>query len=122
MKRTIAILTALLLLAACQPTPTEEVVVNKAEGRLEAQIAETKPVEVYAVEAGESAPPAGASGAEPANTLRNVLGAPAHLSDTVSGRVYGGTMDVKIDADVAVPAVSTVQTGTDTVVIYGAAS
>ncbi len=97
-----------ILLAACQPTPAEEAVVNKAEGRLEAQIAETKPVEVYAVEAGEGAPPAGASGAEPANTLRNVLGAPAHLSDTVFGRVYGGTMDVKIDADVAVPAVSTV--------------
>ena len=32
-------LLSLLLLTACQPTPTEDVVTNKAEGRLEALIA-----------------------------------------------------------------------------------
>lgn len=41
MKRIISISLILLLLAACQPTPTEEIVVNKAEGSLEQRIAGT---------------------------------------------------------------------------------
>ncbi len=85
------VLLCILLLAACQPTPTEEVVVNKGEGRLEALIV--------------SAPEASAP---PEETIRTRMGAPERVQDTVSGKVYGGTMDVTIDADVAVPAVSTV--------------
>ncbi len=98
-----------LLLAACQPTPPEDVVVNKAEGALQQQIAATAAPE-YRVSIPIPESQAAQQPAEsPAETgLQAALGAPEHLTDTVSGKVYGGTMDVKIDATVTVPNVSAV--------------
>ena len=126
-KKIIACSIALLFLVACVPTPSEEVVVGKAEGRLENLIAESHPVEVYAVESApqDSAAPvpteAGTVPNEPAptvsdadgelpaeNTLRAALGAPGHTADAVSGKVYGGTLNVNIDAEVEVPNVAAV--------------
>ena len=60
MKRGLLLFFILLLLAACQPTPRSEVVVNKGEGRLEALIV--------------SAPEASAP---PEETIRTRMGAPA---------------------------------------------
>lgn len=91
MKRIFCLLLCLLTLIACQPTPTEDVVANKAEGRLEELI----------VEAPEKS-------AAPEETVRARVGAPEHMTDSVSGKVYGGTMDVTIDADVTVPEVASV--------------
>ena len=50
MKRMIVLLLSLSLLVGCVPTPEEEVVLNKTEGRLEAAIAETTPVPAYQTE------------------------------------------------------------------------
>ncbi len=129
MKRVPVILLSLFLLLACVPTPDEEVVINKGEGRLESLITESRPVEVYAVEAesnGDSATLAidasandaaqaaetsapDADGELPAeNTLRAALGAPGHVTDAVSGKVYGGTLNVSIDAEIEVPNVAAV--------------
>ena len=91
MKRILCLLLCLLTLIACQPTPRSDVVTNKAEGRLEALIV--------------SAPEASAS---PEETIRTRVGAPEHMTDSVSGKVYGGTMDVTIDAAVTVPDVAAV--------------
>ncbi|MBQ9188486.1 MAG: hypothetical protein IJ138_04110, partial [Clostridia bacterium] len=126
-KKIIACSIALLFLVACVPTPSEEVVVGKTEGRLESLIADSHPVEVYAVESApqDSAAPvpteAGTVLNEPApsvpdadgelpaeNTLRAALGAPGHTTDAVSGKVYGGTLNVNIDAEVEVPNVAAV--------------
>ena len=91
MKRTIAILTALLLLAACQPTPRSEVVVNKGDDTLETVI--------------HSEPQASA---EAAQTVQDALGVPETVQRTVSGPVYGGTLHVEMDAAVHMPQVSRV--------------
>ena len=91
MKRIICLLLCLLTLAACQPTPEAEPVVNKAEGRLEELI----------VAAPEESP-------APEATVRDRVGAPEHVTDSVSGKVYGGDMDVTIDADVTMPEVAAV--------------
>jgi len=97
-------LALVLLLVACQPTPTEDVVTNKAEGRLEALIAATNPpaqeISVPGANPAENAPPA--------EIVRERVGAPERLTDAASGKVYGGTMDVRIDATVTVPDVSAV--------------
>ena len=81
MKRIIILCLSLALLAACQPTPEEEVVANKAEGTLESVI-NSNPVDDYSTDTGEGS----------VETLRDTLHAPdtAHLS--VSGPVYGGTL------------------------------
>ena len=91
MKRTIVILAALLLLAACQPTPTEEVVVNKEDGTLETAI--------------HSEPQ---TSAEAVQTVREALGVPEKASLTISGPVYGGTLHVEMDAAVHMPEVDRV--------------
>ena len=91
MKRTFAILIALLLLAACQPTPAEEAVVNKGDDTLETVI--------------HSEPQASA---EAAQTVQDALGAPETVQRTVSGPVYGGTLHVEMDAAVHMPQVSRV--------------
>ena len=105
MKKIFALfLLSILLLTACQPTPRDDVVANKAEGRLEALIAATAaPVQEVAVP--------GAARLEsptPTETVRERVGAPERLIDAVSGKVYGGTMDVSIDATVTMPDVATV--------------
>ncbi|MBR4907301.1 MAG: hypothetical protein IKZ44_10695 [Clostridia bacterium] len=108
MKRIIVIFLALAMLVACVPTPTEEVVVNKTEGKLEEKIESTDVVPAYTVESESKNPDAPQSTDAPTGTLRSTLGAPEHVAETVSGLVYGGTMDVMLDADVQVPNVSTV--------------
>ena len=60
------LLIAALLLCACQPTPEEDVVVNKAEGALESVIS-GDPAEVYAIDSIDGT----------AETLRDAL--PAQL-------------------------------------------
>ncbi len=99
----------LLLLAACVPTPEQEIVVNKADGRLEELIAATAPAVTYERMPEPSAlPDAKAKDApvpksEPENTLRAALGAPEHVRDSAEGTIFGGTLQVSIDADVEIP-------------------
>lgn len=85
-RRKIAAILALILLTACQPTPTQEPVVNKAEGRLE-QLIVAEP---------EISP-------EPERTVGERVGAPKRVEEELSGHVYGGELSVKIDAEVEVP-------------------
>ena len=118
MKRIIVIFLSLVLLVACVPTPEEEVVLNKTEGRLEAAITDTTPVPAYQTEEVVLPPNGTESDApkqndpqptdEPQGTLRAALGAPTHCTDRAEGKVYGGTLTVQIDADVEIPNVSKV--------------
>ncbi len=85
------VLLSILLLAACQPTPTEEAVVNKGDDTLETVI--------------HSEPQASA---EAAQTVQDALGAPETVQRTVSGPVYGGTLHVEMDAAVHMPQVDRV--------------
>lgn len=91
------LIAVLFLLCACQPTPEEDVVVNKTEGALESAISGDS-AEVYAIDSSDGT----------AETLRDALHIPetAHLS--VSGPVYGGTLHVEMDAAVNMPNVSKV--------------
>ena len=82
---------ALLLLAACQPTPEVDPVTNKAEGRLE-QLIVAAPEE----------------SAAPVRTVRERVGAPEAVQEDLTGHVYGGQLIVHIDAQVEVPEVSRV--------------
>ncbi len=105
MKRIIFLLMIALSFAACVPTPEQEFVTNKAEGRLEGLIDEDA-VEAYAPE-GET------------TSLRNRLGAPERIANQFSGRIWGGALEVVFDADVEVPDVSrvpvyTIAFGTET--------
>ena len=118
MKRITGILLSLFLLLACVPTPEEEVVLNKTEGRLEAAITETTPLPAYQTEEvvlqpnrTESEVPQGSDPQptdEPRGTLRAALSAPEHYTDSVEGKVYGGMLQIEIDADIEVPNVSAV--------------
>jgi hypothetical protein len=110
MKRLLVILLALALLLACVPTPTEEVVLNKTEGRLEAAITETTPVPTYGTEQGNepAEPDSVPTDAAPVETLKSMLGVPERVQEQFSGKVYGGTLDVRVDAETHVPNVSTV--------------
>ena len=85
------VLLSILLLAACQPTPTEEAVVNKGDGTLETVI--------------HSEPQ---MSAEAAQTVQDALGVPETVQRTISGPVYGGTLHVAVDAAVHMPQVSRV--------------
>lgn len=70
----VSIITVLLFLTGCQPTPEEPVVVNKNDGRLEEKMQSTPaPTQVYE--------------------------APAHWSETVQGE----KLNIVIDTDVIVP-------------------
>ena len=102
MKRIMVLLFCLALLIACVPTPEEEVVVNRNDGVLEETIAK-EPQAEYALPDG-SATSETTSGA----TLQKALGAPDTLNDTISGKVYGGTLTVKLNAAVHIPDVSAV--------------
>ncbi|MBR4905836.1 MAG: hypothetical protein IKZ44_03200 [Clostridia bacterium] len=92
MKRIAILLLAVLLLAACVPTPEEEIVANKAEGRLE-DLIDTDAVEAYALE-------------DEARSLRSLLGAPETVQEELSSHVWGGTLHIDIDATVEIPDVS----------------
>ncbi len=91
MKRGLLLFFILLLLAACQPTPREEVVVNKGDDTLETVI--------------HSEPQASV---EAAQTVQDALGVPETVQRMVSGPVYGGTLHVEMDAAVHMPQVSRV--------------
>ena len=91
MKKLFCLVLAALLLTACQPTPTEDVVVNKTEGRLEELI-------VAQPEASEA----------PEMTVRARVNAPERVKEDLSGHVYGGELTVHIDAEVTVPEVTRV--------------
>ena len=93
MKRIISILLILLLLVACVPTPEQAFVVNKGDGALETLIDETTPVPSYE---GSQA------------TLKEQLGVPKSVQEDFTTQVYGGTLDVSVDAEVIVPEVKTV--------------
>ena len=95
MKRIIAMLLTVLLLAACQPTPEEEIVTNKADNNLEAAIHHSEPAVPDAPE-------------EARESLRQTLNAPEHWRDAYEGDIYDGTLYVNIDAAVEVPEVSCV--------------
>ncbi len=101
MKRIIVLLLVSLLIA-CVPTPDEEIVVNKTDNVLEETIAE-QPQTEYALPDG-GATPETAGGA----TLQKALDAPDTLNDSISGKVYGGTLTVKLNAAVHIPEVSAV--------------
>ena len=90
-------LVLILLLAACQPTPEVETVVNKGDGTLESAIS-SEPMGEYAAESGETT----------VETLQDALGAPEQASLTLTGPVYGGTLHVEMDAALHVPDVSRV--------------
>jgi len=87
----IVLLLSLSLLTACQPTPAEEPVVNKAEGRLQELIVSTPAVSEA-----------------PEMTVRARVGAPERVKEDLSGHVYGGELAVHIDAPVTVPEVTRV--------------
>ena len=114
MKRIMILCLSLMLLAACQPTPEQEIVFNKGDGTIE-DVIESKPVMDYAIQS----PSAGAeqsAAEEPAdeqpeaavNTLADAIGAPDRCTDAFENKVYGGTLKVEIDADVEIPNVSKV--------------
>ena len=88
-----ALILSLLLLVACVPTPEQEFVVNKGDGKLEEMIGEATPLPSY-------------DGAQ--STLADTLGAPKTVQDCFTVQIYGGTMDVVLDAAVDVPNVQTV--------------
>ena len=94
MKHLISLLLIVLLFAACQPTPEQEIVMNKTEGRLE-EVIEEDAVGAYAPEG------------EP-KSLRSRLGVPEHVSDSCSGHIWGGMLEVIFDADVEIPDVERV--------------
>ena len=93
-------LLALLLLTACQPTPTTDVVVNKGEGKLEEMI--------HGDPAEHSAESNGRAGDESIDILWDALGVPDTTSLDISGPVYGGTLHVEMDAALHLPEVSKV--------------
>lgn len=100
MKRMMMVILALLL-CACQPTPDTEFIQNKANGKL-METVEQEAVLPYAPQDGD------AEAAQSARTLKQALGVPDRVTDTLSGSVYGGSMQVEIDADVLVPDVTRV--------------
>ena len=118
MKRIIILCLICTLLLACVPTPEEEVVLNKTEGRLEAAITETTPVPAYQTEEVTLQPngtePKAPQGSdpqptdEPRGTLRSAIAAPETLAEAFSGKAIGDTLTVEIDAAVDVPNVSVV--------------
>ena len=106
MKRTLCILCALLAvlppLSACQPTPEEDVVVNKGEGTMENIILAT---------AAPAAPPEGGAEETPAEfeepLLREALGAPERWSEEpVTQQVPLDMLTVIMDAEVIIPEVA----------------
>ncbi len=113
MKKILVLFIAISILTACVPTPEEEVVLNKTEGRLEAAITETTPVPAYqteeiALQPNGTTQDAPKSTDEPQGTLRAALSAPEHYTDSVEGKVYGGMLQIEIDADIEIPNVSAV--------------
>lgn len=96
----LGLLASLMLFTACLPTPEADIVVNKAEGRLGELIEEGIPVEEFTVSVDPNVPE------REQRTLRSILGAPEHMTDSLKARVFGGRLEVVIDADVIVPDVT----------------
>ena len=114
----IILLASLLLLCACQPTPETEVVVNKAEGRLDELIVDSGPQPLYQTDptAENNTPIPGnatetqfaVSTRQPGKTLKSTIDAPVRIEDSFSGNAIGDTLTVDLDADVDVPNISRV--------------
>ena len=100
-KRMVPLVFLSLLLAACQPTPAQETVVNKLDGALETTI-RSDPMDEYVMES------SGGTGEEPVEPLRTALGMPERASLRLSGPVYGGTLHIEMDAEFHMPEVSRV--------------
>ncbi len=101
MKR-IAVLLFALLLFACQPTPAQEIVVNKAEGSLEQRISGTAvPDYRETYESVETETPN-----EP--TLRTSLNVPERVQEKFDGNAVGAHLYLEIDAITDVPNVTRV--------------
>jgi hypothetical protein len=108
MKRIAILLLAALLLAACQPTPQTEIVVNKADGRLEDIIAATAEPQSETVaiapetnrtpESESPAPVEAKPSAPLAPRMRTV-----DWSDSFSVAAAMDRLDVTIDASVEIP-------------------
>ncbi len=94
MKRILPCILALVFLLACVPTPEEEIVTNKAEGRLE-ELIDTDAVEAYASE-------------DETRSLRSRLGAPETVKEELTDHVWGGTLHIDIDAAVEIPDVTAI--------------
>lgn len=94
MKRTVIFLLSLVFLLGCVPTPDEDIVANKAEGRLE-DLIDTDAVEAYAPD-GET------------RSLRSRLGAPESVKEALTDRIFGGTLHIDVDAEVEIPDVNAV--------------
>ena len=118
MKKILVLFIAISILTGCVPTPESEVVLNKAEGRLEAAITEATPVPAYVTEQIEVQPNGTEQNASEKNdpqpveeltgTLQSSLGAPKHCIDCAESKVYGGILQIEIDADIEIPNVSKV--------------
>lgn len=113
MKRVLCLFPLILLLAACVPTPEEDVVVSKAEGRLDELIVDAGPLPVYRTEPPATVePPVLPAGSpvpeQPARTLKSTIGAPDALKRSFSGRAIGDVLTVEIDAAVDVPNITRV--------------
>ena len=106
MKRFLSIILTILLFTACQPTPNQDIVFNKAEGQMETIISQTSPLPAYETIVSEMTD--AEQRIDSVSTLRKLLNAPAHIQDTFSGNVFGGSLVVKIDADTSIPNVSKV--------------
>lgn len=95
MKRLLLLFCSLVLLA-CVPTPVEEFVVNKADGKLE-DIIHTTPAPTEPADAGWTmAPDATESPTEPPMAV-------THWSDSFSVAAAMDRLDVEINADIAYP-------------------
>ena len=108
---------ALLLLCACRPTPEEEAIVNKGEGRLDELIVDSGPLPLYETEPPEigSAPletPTADTQSMPETaqplTLQKAISAPDRYSDFFSGKAVGEILSVEIDAAVTIPNITRV--------------
>ncbi|MDO4565677.1 MAG: DUF6034 family protein [Clostridia bacterium] len=95
MKRAwIIALVAILLLTGCQPTPEEDIVVNKGEGKLEEIISATAAPTLDAV--------------LDVITVREKIGAPERVELEFSEDILGGVLNIVVDATVYIPEISAV--------------
>lgn len=101
-----------LLLLACVPTPTEPIVVGKADGALEQQISATT-VPAYREEAPVLLSPVPDATEPPVTeqppkepTLKESLGVPERVQDHLEGKAVGANLIIEIDAAVDIPNVT----------------
>lgn len=104
MKRVSILLILILLLCACQPTPAEDIVINKTEGSLEQQISSAA-APAYDSEDITFSESTDASASAEAG-IRLVLNVPEHVKEQFDGNAVNGLLSVEIDAETDVPNVA----------------